>query len=428
MASWSDIHSNSNASVFLTLSASATRTDATHVRVDYSGRIHTSVSRPSSGDDLTPERYIYLWYGDSNESGQWTGGQHIGNANNWDTIPKNFSGSFTVDRPSDRNWVSVAFMVKHPSPRFNPSPYTWDIHQGHLNSSTDTLNYFNTSQNISIGVGAATITTYHQCINIPYTQWVRYSSNFYSQAIGTTFKPADHPITIAGFHHNAAITNGNYPAFAVTGDRSVDLYYERNAVSVDIDANSGSGGAMNWNAGGAVYQNGGTLVSPTRPGYTFSGWTKTGGTFTLSGNAVSNVTASGSVRANWSANTYTLIYDATGGQVSPKSKSVVYDAAVGILAKPVKKGYRFLGWFTTAAGGTQIKPENVYKTAGNLTVYAHWEVSPARYDLVPIRTKAGAVKLAKPYISDGTAWKGSIPRISNGTEFIQTKVYPADFE
>ncbi len=43
----------------------------------------------------------------------------------------------------------------------------------------------------------------------------------------------------------------------------------------------------------------------------------------------------------------------------------------GQLPQPVLEGYRFLGWFTSKEGGTELKATDIVKKY--MTVYAHWE-------------------------------------------------------
>lgn len=129
-----------------------------------------------------------------------------------------------------------------------------------------------------------------------------------------------------------------------------------------------------------------SLPTPTRTGYTFAGWVVSvaDGNWTVgesvSGNPVGkygNIT----VEPSWTANSYTLNFNAnkTGAQVSPASKAVKFDNAVGDLPVPTVTAYDFTGWFTAAADGTQVTASTVYTTADNSTVYAHW--TPVTYNI-----------------------------------------------
>lgn len=77
--------------------------------------------------------------------------------------------------------------------------------------------------------------------------------------------------------------------------------------------------------------------------------------------------------AIFDANEYTLTYNANGGNVTPTSKSVTYDATYETLATPTRSGYKFNGWYTSASGGSQVTSSTLVKTAGNHTIYAQWQ-------------------------------------------------------
>ncbi|MBQ7797907.1 MAG: InlB B-repeat-containing protein, partial [Clostridia bacterium] len=81
-----------------------------------------------------------------------------------------------------------------------------------------------------------------------------------------------------------------------------------------------------------------------RKGYTFSGWI----TDATGGTQVSTTTTMGigdtTIYAHWTANTYTVTFDANGGTVSTTSETVTFDSTYGTLPTPTKPGYRFDGW------------------------------------------------------------------------------------
>lgn len=129
-----------------------------------------------------------------------------------------------------------------------------------------------------------------------------------------------------------------------------------------------------------------SLPTASREGYTFDGWkvATADGNWTVGEKLTSNPAGKYgniSVEPVWIANSYTLSYDVNkaGATVSPASKTVTFDAAVGDLPVPSVTAYDFTGWFTAAADGTQVTKDTVYKTAGNSTVYAHW--TPVTYNI-----------------------------------------------
>ena len=112
----------------------------------------------------------------------------------------------------------------------------------------------------------------------------------------------------------------------------------------------------------------------SRAGYTFDGWADTPG----AGKAgyTSNITAVEKspmiLYAHWVPNTYTVTFNANGGDVTPKTKSVTYGEKFGTLPVPTRTGYQFDGWFGSPTTGGQFSASDPYSFTQNLTLYAHW--------------------------------------------------------
>jgi len=125
----------------------------------------------------------------------------------------------------------------------------------------------------------------------------------------------------------------------------------------------------------------GTLATPKRPGYAFSGWytSESGGikyTATTRHTAMDDAT----VYARWTAKKYQVTFNANGG-TEPKSdskvkktKTVTFDSVFGPLPTTTRKGYTFDGWFTAKSGGELVTAESEVVSAKNVTLYAHWTV------------------------------------------------------
>ncbi len=142
-----------------------------------------------------------------------------------------------------------------------------------------------------------------------------------------------------------------------------------NAHTLRFNANGGSvsEASRKVNEGDAY----GKLPTPTRNGYAFNGWY----TAASGGSKVSNSTkmgkANATIYARWTANTYTLSFNANGGSVSESSRKVTYGKTYGKLPTPTRTDYTFDGWYTAASGGTRVSDSTPVSTA-NTTVYAHW--------------------------------------------------------
>lgn len=164
-------------------------------------------------------------------------------------------------------------------------------------------------------------------------------------------------------------------------DKSVTLYanWKPNNYKVRYNGNGATSGTMTDSA--HVYDTTKVLTrnAYARTGYTFTGWnTKHDGKGTAyaDGASVKNLTSNKdgvvTLYAQWKANSYTLTYDANGGTVSTSSKTLQYGDAFGILPTPKRDGHKFLGWYTSATGGTKVS-ETTKIDAKNTTIYAHWD-------------------------------------------------------
>lgn len=82
--------------------------------------------------------------------------------------------------------------------------------------------------------------------------------------------------------------------------------------------------------------------------------------------------------AHWTANTYTITFDANGGTPESQTMEVTFDQPVGNLPSATFDGKTFLGWFYDDTDESeQLLPTTPYAIAGNHTYFAHWEdVSP----------------------------------------------------
>ncbi len=118
----------------------------------------------------------------------------------------------------------------------------------------------------------------------------------------------------------------------------------------------------------------GTLATTSLTGFTFEGWftAATGGTEVTVG---TTVTTAGNHRlyAQWTANTYTVTFDAQGGSTpSPATMVVTYGAAYGTLATTSRTGHVFDGWYTASTGGTPVTDSTLVTEASDHTLYAQW--------------------------------------------------------
>lgn len=70
--------------------------------------------------------------------------------------------------------------------------------------------------------------------------------------------------------------------------------------------------------------------------------------------------------------TYTLYFDANGGDCAETERTVANGVAIGELPEPTREYYTFDGWYTEADGGNRATAETAYSTSVDITLYAHW--------------------------------------------------------
>ena len=150
-------------------------------------------------------------------------------------------------------------------------------------------------------------------------------------------------------------------------------------------------------AAGLTY---GELPIPVRTGYTFGGWF----TSTSYTTEVTEETIVGNTNvilyAKWTANTYTVTFDADGGTVSPATKTVTFGSAYGELPVPEYTGYNFGGWFDE--NDNPITAATIVSIADDHTLTAKWT---AEQYLISFTTDGkGTVDVASLTADYGTAY------------------------
>ncbi len=175
---------------------------------------------------------------------------------------------------------------------------------------------------------------------------------------------------------------------AMTG--SVTLYAQWTADTYSLAFNSNNGVGSMDNQNFATGDSG--TVSANRfvkPGYTFNGWnTKADGSGTnyaadASLMSLDNLTAaSPTLYAKWSANNYTVSFNANGGTGSMADQSFAYNVPENLTANSFARGSdTFLGWSTsaTAETATYTNEQSVSNLStmsdGKVTLYAVWRAN-----------------------------------------------------
>ncbi len=163
------------------------------------------------------------------------------------------------------------------------------------------------------------------------------------------------------------VDNSNPPTL-----NKVDYNYARNKYNLTINPNGGSYNNSTTSVTEEVYYGAEKeLLTPTKEGYNFANWSVTGAK--LDGTTLTMSDAEATVTANYTPKTFNITFNANGGSVSTQSKVVTYDSTYEELPTPTYEGYRFLGWFTEASGGTEVVSSTQVSLTSNQTLFAHWE-------------------------------------------------------
>ena len=155
---------------------------------------------------------------------------------------------------------------------------------------------------------------------------------------------------------------------SIAEDHTLTAKWNASGYTVTYNAN---GGTVTPSSAGVTYDSTySSLPTPSRTGYTFTGWytSSTGGTKVE--NTTKVTTASNhSIYAHWSANTYTVTFVYGNGSANTTT-NVTYNSAYGELPSPTRTGYIFSSWATT--GGTTVTSSTTVNIAENHTLTAQW--------------------------------------------------------
>lgn len=250
---------------------------------------------------------------------------------------------------------------------------------------------------ITVTTSGAQTTTYSDFITTctePSTFTVTYNTNggtTIDETSGTTL-PDPLPTTtktgytFAGWYTNSELTIAATAGAAITQNTILYAKWTVNTYTISFDLKGGTDGTESIDATyGEIMPD---ITKPTRIGYTFGGyWTNEDGTgtqyYNQSGKAYYNKKwdqdADATLYAKWTANTYTVKFDANGGDGSMDVQSFIYDKLQNLAVNTFERpGCTFKGWNTNKSGsGTSYTDGqeviNLNSTSGGqITLYAQW--------------------------------------------------------
>ncbi|WP_407444929.1 InlB B-repeat-containing protein, partial [Fibrobacter sp.] len=120
--------------------------------------------------------------------------------------------------------------------------------------------------------------------------------------------------------------------------------------------------------------------SPTKTGYTLSGWNDGTTTYTVGEEgtfASLKITGNATFTAHWTVNNYTATFDANEGvfaEGAVTSKLVDFDAAITAegISEPTREGYAFKGWSRTQGATVADADLGTMNSTEGVPVYAVW--------------------------------------------------------
>lgn len=150
----------------------------------------------------------------------------------------------------------------------------------------------------------------------------------------------------------------------------------KTSYTVSYNANGGTGapGSQTKWAGTNLTL---STVKPTRTGYSFNNWLSSAQNITFSPGASYTYDAGTTMKAQWTANTYTVTFNANGGTGAPSAQTKTYGVNLTLSStKPTRTNYNFKGWGVSASSTTvAYSAGGTYSNNASITLYAIWELA-----------------------------------------------------
>ncbi|MBQ8845296.1 MAG: InlB B-repeat-containing protein, partial [Clostridia bacterium] len=261
-------------------------------------------------------------------------------------------------------------------------------------------------------------TYYYYCKRVKYSIYVRYytgssvtSTAYYTETYansGTSSRSYNVGIS-SGYYKYKSVSNSTYMTYSSqsgnsSGSATISIKIKESALVNDRGTNTGTKTytfyvnvelrtiTINFKPGeGTVSINSKVFyvnddspftnhVTATRTGYTFSGWSS----YTTAKKAYDGTKGTSvNVTAQWTANKYTVTFNAASGSIpsssswsgsgSSATKQVTYASTYGTIPTPTRTGYTFGGWFTGQNGaGSKIISSTKVSITSAQTLYAKW--------------------------------------------------------
>ncbi|MBO7125668.1 MAG: InlB B-repeat-containing protein, partial [Bacteroidales bacterium] len=197
-------------------------------------------------------------------------------------------------------------------------------------------------------------------------------------------------VTRTGYTFGGWYTNSNFSGSAVTTISTTDsgnkTYYAKwiaNTYTVSLNTNGGTL-ASAQNVTSYTYATTVTLPTPTKVGYTFSGWYANS---SFTGSRINSISSTdiGNKQywAKWTVNTYYILYNGSGNTSGSMTKTTcTYNVGTTLTKNAfVKTGYTFQGWATsaTATSAAYTDEQSIInltaENGANINLYALWNAN-----------------------------------------------------
>ena len=190
---------------------------------------------------------------------------------------------------------------------------------------------------------------------------------------------------------------------------TVKAEWTANMHTVQFDPN---GGSVSESSKNVYYDSAyGTLPTPWREGYTFSGWKL--GDQEISSKTVVKDDNEHTLVAQWTANSYTIVFNANGGSGSDVTQSCTYDKSTTLTANGFTRGeHIFLGWSTdknaTIPQYTDRQLVLNWLGSGSMTLYAVWLKTEASANFSGRTITLGECETHNDWINTGMSKEGLV--------------------
>lgn len=213
-------------------------------------------------------------------------------------------------------------------------------------NSTVTANFTHNTYSVSTAVdpsGGGSVTLgassgyYNDKINVTATANTGYTFSSWSKSSGTLSSTTTNPTTFTLPNSNSTVT----------------ATFTHNTYTLSSAVSPSGGGSVSLGKSTAYYNDKVKIIATASTGYTFSSWSKTGGTLDSTTATTTTFTmpnANATVTANFTHNTYSIasaISPAGGGTATFGANSGHYNDNVEIVATAAT-GYTFSSWSATA--------------------------------------------------------------------------------